>query len=48
VDAPQRRGWDLVIVHTAHPGQDTSWLAAQPLVLDATYRLRDLPGRQVV
>ncbi|GAA3386050.1 nucleotide sugar dehydrogenase [Cryptosporangium minutisporangium] len=48
VEAPHTHSWDLVIVHTAHAGQDTGWLAAQPLVLDATYRLRDLPGRRVV
>jgi nucleotide sugar dehydrogenase len=47
-DAAQQQRWDLVLVHTVHPGQDTAWLATQPLVLDATYRLRDLPGRQVV
>lgn len=31
--------WDLVIVHTVHPGQDPSWLSGQDTVLDTTYRL---------
>jgi hypothetical protein len=36
---------DLVLVHTAHRSVDLSWLADQPLVLDATYRLPDTPNR---
>jgi UDP-N-acetyl-D-glucosamine dehydrogenase len=36
---------DVVLVHTAHPGDDRSWLVAQPLVLDATYRLADVQHR---
>lgn len=40
VAAPDRTKWDLVLVHTAHPGTDLSWLSAQPAtVLDATYQL---------
>jgi nucleotide sugar dehydrogenase len=31
--------WDLVVVHTIHPGEDNSWLAGQPTVLDTTYRV---------
>ena len=31
--------WDLVVVHTIHPGEDNSWLANQPTVLDTTYRV---------
>lgn len=31
--------WDLVIVHTVHPGCDPSWLSGQNAVLDTTYRL---------
>ena len=38
---------DLVLVHTAHHGVDLSWLTGQPLVLDATYRLADVPNRTV-
>jgi nucleotide sugar dehydrogenase len=30
---------DLVLVHTMHPGVDHSWIDAQSVVLDATYRL---------
>ncbi|MXQ75049.1 nucleotide sugar dehydrogenase [Rhodococcus rhodochrous] len=33
---------DLVVVHTLHTGEDTNWLADQPQVLDATYRLKNL------
>ncbi|MFC4002926.1 nucleotide sugar dehydrogenase [Prauserella oleivorans] len=45
-EAPQGP-WDLVIVHTAHPGLDLGWLADEPVVLDTTYRL-PLPHRQVL
>jgi nucleotide sugar dehydrogenase len=38
-DAPWRRSWDLVVVHTLHPGEDPHWLAHAGLVLDATYQL---------
>lgn len=38
-DHPWRRAWDLVLVHTLHPGEDTHWLAHAGLVLDATYQL---------
>ncbi|GAB3692406.1 nucleotide sugar dehydrogenase [Saccharopolyspora tripterygii] len=31
--------WDLVIVHTPHPGEDLTWLSGQDVVLDTTYRL---------
>jgi nucleotide sugar dehydrogenase len=36
---------DLVLLHTDHLSSDTSWLAAEPIVLDATYRRVDLPQR---
>ena len=39
VDHPWRRTWDLVLVHTLHPGEDTHWLAHAGPVLDATYKL---------
>ncbi|TQS45050.1 nucleotide sugar dehydrogenase [Cryptosporangium phraense] len=39
---------DVVLVHTAHPGEDLTWLAGHPLVLDATYRLDSVPQRVVV
>jgi UDP-N-acetyl-D-glucosamine dehydrogenase len=39
--------WDLVIVHTLHPGFDYSW-ARDCLVLDATYRFGGAIRRTVV
>jgi UDP-N-acetyl-D-glucosamine dehydrogenase len=39
--------WDLVIVHTVHPGFDYSW-ARSCRVLDATYRFADADRRTVV
>ncbi|MFD0315788.1 nucleotide sugar dehydrogenase [Streptomyces flavalbus] len=42
VDRPQDQPWDLVIVHTAHPGDDLTWLDTVPLVHDP--RSRHLPG----
>jgi len=39
---------DLVLVHTRHPGADLRWLRDHPTVLDATYRLTEVPHRQVV
>jgi nucleotide sugar dehydrogenase len=35
---PWQREWDLVVVHTVHPGQDLSWIGDQVPVLDTTYR----------
>ncbi|MFH9658767.1 nucleotide sugar dehydrogenase [Streptomyces sp. NPDC017248] len=37
---PHRLHWDLVIVHTAHPGDDLGWLDAVPRVLDTRHRIR--------
>jgi nucleotide sugar dehydrogenase len=46
---PADSTWDLIIVHTAHPGQDLSWLHDRPEpVLDATYRLDSLKHRYLV
>jgi len=39
--------WDLVIVHTLHPGTDHSW-AGKSRVLDATYRFDSAAVRAVV
>lgn len=39
---------DLVFVHTLHGGQDVTWMEAERLVLDATYRLRQLRNRVVL
>lgn len=38
---------DVVVVHTAHPGEDHSWVAEHPIVLDATYLLDSVPHRAV-
>ena len=48
--APQPRGadWDLVVVHTVHPGFDYAWAADCARVLDATYQFDLAPHRQVV
>jgi UDP-N-acetyl-D-glucosamine dehydrogenase len=34
---------DAVLLHTLHPGSDVAWLADHEIVLDATFRLDDLP-----
>jgi UDP-N-acetyl-D-glucosamine dehydrogenase len=48
VDRPRGSDWDLVIVHTAHPGADAGWVADCPRVLDATYQFDAAPHRSVV
>ncbi len=45
VVAPGDTVWDLVIAHTLHPGYDHGWLAEMPVVLDTTYRLREVEHR---
>jgi len=45
---PTAHAWDLILVHTMHPGTDTTWLGEQTAVLDATYRLAELPLRETV
>jgi UDP-N-acetyl-D-glucosamine dehydrogenase len=35
---PSADGYDVVILCVTHPGQDLSWLADAPIVLDGTYR----------
>lgn len=35
---PRGQDWDLVLVHTVHPGHDYGWVADCPRVFDATYR----------
>ncbi|MBO0841439.1 MAG: nucleotide sugar dehydrogenase, partial [Sciscionella sp.] len=44
---PRPGDWDLVIVHTVHPGHDHDWLLDCPVVLDTTYRLEHIAHRQV-
>ncbi|HTW14623.1 MAG TPA: nucleotide sugar dehydrogenase [Nocardioides sp.] len=46
-DHPWRRAWDLVLVHTLHPGEDVHWLSHASRVLDATYRLPTGVGTRV-
>jgi UDP-N-acetyl-D-glucosamine dehydrogenase len=45
VPDPQGYLADLVLVHTLHRCMDLSWLEDAPLILDTSYRLRDLPQR---
>ncbi|WP_285471379.1 nucleotide sugar dehydrogenase [Actinoplanes sp. NBRC 101535] len=45
---PAATTWDLVLVHTAHPDADLTWLAGQPAVLDTTYRLPGFPTRRTL
>lgn len=45
VDDPVSFDAEIVLVHTAHKSADHSWLAEHPLVLDATYRMDDIPSR---
>jgi UDP-N-acetyl-D-mannosaminuronate dehydrogenase len=45
---PAEEQWDLVVVHTIHPGHDYGWLSSQPAVLDTTYRLAESVGRHVL
>ncbi len=40
---PQNCQADLVIVHTLHQSMEVTWLGDAPLILDTSYRLRDLP-----
>lgn len=48
VDDPANQQWDLVIIHTVHPGLDYQWATRCPRVLDATYQFDAAAGRQVV
>ncbi|UCM87565.1 nucleotide sugar dehydrogenase [Streptomyces marincola] len=45
---PAAEHWDLVVVHTAHPGHDLTWLEGRGPVLDATYRLDSVKERYLV
>jgi nucleotide sugar dehydrogenase len=45
---PASGDWDLVVVHTVHPGQDYGWLSTQTAVLDTTYKLAELADRHVL
>jgi nucleotide sugar dehydrogenase len=48
VEEPSGSEWDLVIVHTLHPGVDYSWVTGSPRVLDATFQFDAAPHRAVV
>jgi UDP-N-acetyl-D-glucosamine dehydrogenase len=48
VASPESQRWDLVLVHTVHPGADLGWLSGLDNVLDATYRLASVPSKAVV
>jgi UDP-N-acetyl-D-glucosamine dehydrogenase len=48
VAAPHGREWDLVIMHTVHPGFDYEWAKSCPQILDGTYRFDSAPHRAVV
>ena len=48
VAAPQGPAFDLVLVHTVHPGVDYSWAYDCPQILDATYQFQGAPDRAVV
>lgn len=47
VPRPADEPWDLVIAHTVQPDDELSWLERQTSVLDATYRLDDIPHREL-
>ncbi|MFB4421108.1 nucleotide sugar dehydrogenase [Streptomyces sp. QL37] len=47
VDAPGTLDWDLVVVHTVHPGTDLGWLDDGPAVLDVTHRPATATGAAV-
>lgn len=46
--APNGADWDMVLVHTVHPGFDYDWVRQCPIVLDATYQFDHVAHRQVV
>jgi UDP-N-acetyl-D-mannosaminuronate dehydrogenase len=48
VERPGDTDWDLVIVHSVHPETDRRWLDGQRAVLDTTYRLVDVPWRELL
>jgi nucleotide sugar dehydrogenase len=48
VERPGETRWDLVIVHSVHPETELDWLRQQSTVLDTTYRLVDLPWRELL
>jgi nucleotide sugar dehydrogenase len=45
---PSAGAWDLVIAHTPDPAADHTWMRGCSLVLDASYRLDQLPHRHLL
>jgi UDP-N-acetyl-D-glucosamine dehydrogenase len=45
---PGGQKWDLVVLHTLHPGVDHGWIGGYANVLDASYRLDVIPHRAVL
>jgi UDP-N-acetyl-D-glucosamine dehydrogenase len=48
VARPGGADYDLVLLHTLHPGGGYDWVRWCPIVLDATYRWSGAPHREVV
>jgi UDP-N-acetyl-D-glucosamine dehydrogenase len=48
VAEPHGGEWDLVVMHTVHPGFDYEWATSCPLILDGTYRFDSAPHRALV
>ncbi|MFE0426218.1 hypothetical protein [Streptomyces sp. NPDC058953] len=44
VSHPGDGEWELVLLHTVHPGHDYDWVGGGPLVVDATYRFLPADG----
>jgi nucleotide sugar dehydrogenase len=45
---PDGADWDLVLVHTVHPGHGYEWVRRCPRVLDATYQFDSAEHRELV
>ena len=45
IDDPAAFGSDIVVVHTLHADLELDWLRDVGVILDTSYRLRDLPQR---
>lgn len=45
---PGKKDWDLVVIHTVHPGHEYEWVHSCPRVLDATYQFDAVEHRELV
>ena len=45
---PDGADWDLVLLHTVHPGHEYDWVRRCPRVLDATYQFDSAEHRELV